>query len=121
MAHLAPTGNPHTSPMTTAEHPVRESPNSLPKGRSRGKASHSPMPLATIISESTIKGNSDGTMARAERVSPSRIQFAAISARRSIKASVKRSKTERQIVPIRGRVASFLCACCNVILPLLVA
>ena len=121
IAHRAPTGNPHKSPNTKAEHPARKSPNTFPKGRSSGRAIHSPIPLVTSNSAITKKGKSEGRIVPAQSESPWRIQLATISARRSIKAKQKKSKIERQTAPNLWCSAFFVYACCNVILPLLVA
>ncbi len=121
IAHLAPTGKPHSSPNTTAQQPARERSSSFPKGFSKGAVSHFPAPLATSNSDSTIKGNSEGTTARAHRASPFLIQSAAISARRSIKARLKKRRSTKQSAPHFGRSAFFARACCGVILLLPVA
>ena len=115
-AERAPVGKPQTSPNTKAQHPARESPNSLPSGRERGALNHSPVPLATNNSESTIKGKREGTTARAQSESPSFIQSVATSARRKSKAKLNKIKNARQIAPKRGHSAFFVCTFCNVIL-----
>ena len=121
MAHLTPTGKPQTSPNTTAQHPAGESPKRFFNGRAMGEINHSPAPLFTKSSESTIKGKSDGTIARAQSESPSRILLMATSARRKSRAKLKISKNRRQSVPKRGSSAFFLRVACNVILPLSLA
>ena len=121
IAHLAPTGKPHKIPSTTAEHPAGERSRSLPKGRAKGDVRHSPVPVATSSSESTINGKREGTIARVQRASPSLIQVVVMSALRSRSAKQKKSKRDRQIAPALGSSAFFVCIVRLVILPLLFA